>query len=300
MTMFSRVGRNTNIVTIPYIPPLPTPQGALALAQPNGWAQQHDNELYVHHHRKIVQPVIASGLWLGNLPPALASGLLTDNPFNLAIDTVPFGSPDANGWAEANNNHSPTRGTIVSDSSAPQSPNNVVQFFMEAGFSGGIAPFTYYFSHSNKKHVYACFVWKPSSPFQSHPSGVNKILFWFTASNADCGMIMQGANPGKLIVFTEYPSDVRHLTGNINNPDVVLGAYHYIELEMVYASSNGASDGTAKWWMDGLQIGSYSDITTPSDAGFNNYEFSPTWGGTNSTVSADQYHRLDEAAAYGI
>ena len=194
-------------------------------------------------------------------------------------------------WNDAGN------GSIIADAGAPASPPNVFQIMYPQGFAGGSAPATMYYDHPASKEVYTGFWWKPSNPWQNHPSSnVNKILFWYTAtSGQSIDIQMYGPAPYHLHVVTEFPSGSIRFQPNVNSTAVTLGQWHKIEWYIKYATTATSGDGIVKWWMDGVLQGSYSNIQTPDDAGFIEWKLSPTWGGIGDTKSETDYYWFDQA-----
>lgn len=208
--------------------------------------------------------------------------------------------PGGSGWnsiANSQGGDGMWNTTRVDDASAPSSPTSVVQWRYPSGFGGGTAPGTLYFSHQVQTEVFAGFWWKPSSPWQNNPSNVNKIAFWFTASSAivDIQMFFD-ANTSQynLHVVPEFPSGTVRYEPNVNVTSVALGQWHLVEWHMKYASTPGGTDGVLEWWLDGVLQGEYTDMQTPADAGFDQFEFSPTWGGTTGTKSETDYYWIDQ------
>ena len=77
-----------------------------------------------------------------------------------------------------------------------------------------------------------------------------------------------------------------------NNP-VTLGVWHKIEWHIKYASTSTSGDGVVEWWMDGVLEGRYANLQTPDDAGFTEYQVSPTWGGLGGVKTENDYFQYD-------
>jgi uncharacterized protein YjdB len=220
--------------------------------------------------------------------------VLSDNALSAAVPGTQGEAsiPGGNGWSSIYNGAGNV--TEVADATAPLSGGSVWQFRYPAGFGGGEAPATEFFNHAAAREVYAGFWWKPSSPWQNHPSSnVNKIAFWFGGGGGQSIDIqMYGPAPYYLHVVTEFPSGFR-LRPNVTATPVTLGQWHKIEWHIKYASSAGSGDGVVEWWLDGVLQGSYSNVQTPGDAGFTMFQFSPTWGGVGDTKSETDYYWFD-------
>src|ERR1041385_8648297 len=236
------------------------------------------------------QPPVSGG-W-GHEPAGFT--VLTDYGLTDAIPVTQgeVAIPGGSGWSSIYNGAGNV--TEVADATAPLSGGSVWQFRYPAGFGGGEAPATEFFNHAAAREVYAGFWWKPSSPWQNHPSSnVNKIAFWFGGGGGQSIDIqMYGPAPYYLHVVTEFPSGFR-LRPNVTATPVTLGQWHKIEWHIKYASSAGSGDGVVEWWLDGVLQGSYSNVQTPGDAGFTMFQFSPTWGGVGDTKSETDYYWFD-------
>jgi hypothetical protein len=226
--------------------------------------------------------------------PPPPPGLWPDEPSGFTtIADYGFDALNLNGWTTIWNDAG--NGTIALDPNAPVSAPNVLQIMYPAGFAGGSAPATMYLDHAPVKEAFTGFWWKPSSPWENHPSSnVNKILFWYTASNANIDIQMYGPAPYKLHVVQEFPSGSIRFQPNVNSTPVTLGQWHRIEWYIKYATTSTSADGVVKWWLDGVLQGSFTNIQTPDDAGLFEYKISPTWGGVNDTKSETDYYWYDQ------
>ena len=70
--------------------------------------------------------------------------------------------------------------------------------------------------------------------------------------------------------------------------------YHW---ELVFTvNSGGGANGTADWWINGVQVGHYTGIGYVSGSQSRNFttmKLDPTWGGLNGVVPADQFMTFD-------
>lgn len=187
---------------------------------------------------------------------------------------------------------------IVADSTAPLSPAGVLEYVYPQGFAGGTAPATHYLPLGNKKEIFVGLQWKVSNPWHGHASGVNKIQFIYLAGSADVAMVMYGIEGGRyeLRVLPQWQEHTASwLTSNAAERPVTLGEWHRIEWHLKYESSYGAGDGIIRWWLDGDLLGSYSNVRFPNDAGFTEYQISPTWGGVGDTKRQPDSYRFDHS-----
>jgi hypothetical protein len=239
--------------------------------------------------------------WLAVLLVACSSGTpssppstgWTHQPPGFAVLTDwPLDAFSGGGW----NIKNPTGdATIVPDTAAPVSAPNVGQWRYPAGFAGGQAPATLY--HALPPSFTEGFVgvwWKPSDPWQGHPSQVNKIFFLL---GGDCGNlvpVMYGppGGPYQLRVAPEWGSTWSWLTPNASAKPIALGAWHKIELYFKY-DTPGKADGIVRWWMDGTLIGDHARVAFPRRGCFAEFQLSPTWGGVGDTKSQTDYFCYD-------
>src|SRR2546425_1788867 len=179
---------------------------------------------------------------------------------------------------------------LTTDATAPVLPSSVLQFTYEVGFPAGYEPgVAFYDPATPVKQTYFGFWWKPSNPWQPHPSGVNKIAFLFSAAG-NIYIMMYFDGRYTIHVETQFPSDTRNLAPNVTTTPVVLGAWHRIEWFVKYSSTTTSRDGAAQWWLDGVLQGGYKDLQMPGDVGFTEYQLAPTWGGMQGTkIERDCY-----------
>jgi hypothetical protein len=224
-----------------------------------------------------VTPPPATGSW-PNEPAGYAA--ISDQPWN-ALSTL--------GWNHQNRGAS---SAISVDSSAPLSASNVLAHSYPVGLPGGVEPAVdWYQLPASFTEGYVAMWWKPSNPWQGHPSGVNKIFFIF-GSAGHIIPVMYGTGNGtyELRVAPEWGS-WSWLTPNVSSGTVTLGQWHRIE---IYFKQN-TSGGVIKWWMDGNLIGSYSNIAFPSSMVFQEVQIAPTWGGVGGTKTQQDYFWFDHA-----
>jgi len=203
-----------------------------------------------------------------------------------------MGALTGSGW---NINNASGYASIVSDATALLSPPAVGQWRYPAGFPGGDAPATMYYSLPPAfNEGFVGVTWKASNPWQGHPSNVNKIYFLLGGACGNLIPIMYGppGGPYDLRVAPEWGSSWNFLTPNATNVPVSLGVWHKIELYFKY---NTAGAGIVRWWMDGTLIGNYTNVSFPASGCFAEFQFSPTWGGVGATKSQTDYFWYDHA-----
>jgi hypothetical protein len=176
-----------------------------------------------------------------------------------------------------------TRGRVeqASDPTAPYSQPNVYDFIFPAGMVEGFAPATVYYTFAARE-AYVAFWWKPSSPFDLGPNG-NKIAFLFNGGGASGGqqfLILR--RDGLLHVLPEYRGDFRWRNPNVAATPVTLGAWHLVEWY------THLSDGTLKWWLDGVLQGHHTDVRNA--VAFDMFQLSPTFGGNTGARKRQTDH----------
>ena len=219
----------------------------------------------------------------------------------------PGGATKLGGWP-----HEPAGFATVSDGFATVSgdlgwrcegdglslaPDQLV-FTYRPGFQSGYAPGVAYLDvPAPIAETYFGFVWKPSDPWQTHPSGVNKIALLFpSTSGGGTIYVMMFHDRGRytIQVETTFERDTRRLEPNITATPVVLGAWHQIEWYVRYSSNPSSRDGVVRWWLDGVPQGEYTDLQMPPDPGFTQYTIRPVWGGAEGNTKQQQ-----DSFAYG-
>jgi hypothetical protein len=156
-------------------------------------------------------------------------------------------------------------------------------FTYRPGFHSGYAPGVAYLDlTAPAPEVYFGFWWKPSRPWQSHSSGVNKVALLFPSTSAGGTVYIMMFHDGErytMQVETTFDADTRRLEPNLTATPVSLGAWHRVEWYVKYSSNPSSRDGVVRWWLDGVPQGEYSDLQMPPDAGFTQYTIRPVWGG---------------------
>jgi len=226
-------------------------------------------------------------------PPSPPSTGWTHQPPGFAIwADWPLDALTGSGWGINN-----ARGyaTIVEDPAAPGSAPHVGQWRYPPGFPGGEAPATMY--HSLPPAFTEGFVgvwWKPSEPWQGHPSHVNKIYFLLGGSCGNLVPVMYGppGGPYQLRIAPEWGSQWRWLTPNVNAKPIALGAWHKLELYFKY-NTPGTANGIVRWWMDGAAMGDHANVAFPAPGCFTEFQISPTWGGVGDAKTHTDHFWFD-------
>jgi hypothetical protein len=54
-----------------------------------------------------------------------------------------------------------------------------------------------------------------------------------------------------------------------------------------------------RWWLDGGLVGDYTTVRYPHDAGFIEYQLSPTWGGVGDVKRETDSYRFNRSYISG-
>ena len=226
------------------------------------------------------------------MPPPPSSGWTHQPPGFVAWTDWGLEALSGRGW---NTNNAHGHATVIADPGAPLSPPGVGQWRYPVGFPGGEAPATMYHAlPPSFTEGYVGIWWKPSEPWQGHPSQVNKIYFLLGGACGNLVPVMYGPPGGRyqLRVAPEWGADWHWLTPNVKDVAVALGAWHKIELYFKY-NTPGNANGIVRWWMDEIAIGDHANLTFPSPGCFTEFQISPTWGGVGHAKTQTDHFWFD-------
>jgi hypothetical protein len=189
--------------------------------------------------------------------------------------------------------------TIQQDASAPKSPSSVIQMRFPAGFGGGASPGVLEKGLGSKyTTIYISYWMKLSSNWYGHPSSnVNKQFHMWINGGNHVFTLAQGSGNGPLraeIWLQGTAAGERNLLPNLGqSASIIRGQWQRWEMVLT-CNTGGAANGTIEWWLDGVKVGSYTDVKLePSLSAWELIQWSPTWGGTGSSVPADQFESVD-------
>lgn len=270
--------------------PMPTARDILAAGVVNGTLYTVGGEPS-YHAVEAFRPSLAPP----PPPPPPAGWPNEPRGFTTMMDE-PFNALSENGWNAAQGQATNGSGlTLATDAGAPQSPPSVLAFAYDSGFQGGDAPgVEYYTPAAPVGETYFGFWWKASNPWQDHPADVNAIADLFAETSGMIVIELDGAT-NTISVVPEFPADNRNLVANARATPVVLGAWHRIEWYVKYSTKGTSRDGVTRWWLDGVLQGEYTDLQMPEDAGFVEYDLSPTWGGVGGVKTETDFFWIDHA-----
>jgi hypothetical protein len=247
--------------------------------------------------RTLITIVTALSLGVATIPRTDAASPAWPNEpagFTTLIDW-PFNTVTGGGW-----NQNTGAASIVSDSTAPLSPSNVMEMAYPIGFRDGSAPDTVW-RGLGVNEMFVGFWWKPSNPWQDDPSG-NKIAFLDIIVHT---FVIMMPVQHEIWIQLDFGADNSHLPNSSgvvgptnvwgNRVTVSLGQWHRIEIHVKNSTTALSRDGILRWWIDGVNAGNYTNVNYLGlSQPFVEFQFSPTWGGNSGAVKTEQdYFRYD-------
>ncbi len=205
---------------------------------------------------------------------------------------------------------------VLTDPTALQSPNSVLQVDFEAGTvpgfevgaSGGYRQFGGWdgagvLSNTEYSDYYESTLLKiPTPDFETQEVGVKILGYWGVSNNnqplasgtgpTELYAIMRGSGTGtsvmsswNLDMYTQGISST-YVPQNKNlSTKITAGTWHQFETYMKL-NTIGQSDGIWKWWIDGVLIGDYESmqfINASQSSGFWGRSMNLVWGGQGGT-----------------
>jgi hypothetical protein len=222
----------------------------------------------------------------------VGSTVLADNPWN---ETLPTGWDQL--WG--------CDCRIVSDPTAPLSPNNVLEARRLSGSTGGSDSA---FQFSAKDDLYVGFYWKPSNPFTGWAQGQNKIALLQSPAGGHVYILMNGAqNSGSFSLGAQLDyGDVdnghlpnsdgdspgaRNIYPGEGNSKVTLGEWHRVEIYMKKSTKPSDQNGVFQMWVNGSRIINHTKVNYPS--GFTMVWMTQIWDSGIPLTGGAEYHWYD-------
>ena len=237
-------------------------------------------------------------------PPGTAepSGMTT-------ITERPFSAISEDGWSVAAASGSVNNFSIVQDATAPKSPSGVGQILYPAGFSAGGEPVNVYTVLSPQYRTLYLGIWlKMSSNFQGNPTTVNKMIHLFTGGSNHVVPTIWGSDNGMLqagvllqgVVTDGKGQSASNLYPNLGpTGEIHRGQWHHLEYVLV-GNTSGTANASAEWWLDGVKVGSYTNMQYVSGSStWEQLAWAPTWGGVIGTVTSAMTESFDHIRVSG-
>jgi uncharacterized protein YjdB len=237
-------------------------------------------------------------------PPGTAepSGMntITERPFSAIME---------DSWSMVAASGCTCNFSIVSDPTAPKSPSSIGQILYPAGFSAGGEPVNVYTVLSPQYKTLYVGIWlKMSSNFQGNPTLVNKMIHLFTGGSNHVVPTIWGSGNGMLqagvllqgVVTDGKGQSASNLYPNLGpTGEIHRGQWHHLEYVFV-GNTSGTANASAEWWLDGVKVGSYTNMEYVSgNSVWEQLAWAPTWGGVTGTVTSAMTESFDHIRVSG-
>ena len=203
--------------------------------------------------------------------------------------------------------------TIVSDASAPFSASKVAQMKYPAGMTAGRAPGLAQIAYSTpRKQMYVSFYAKVSPTFSGNQSNTNKTIFlWLAGAGNRVFLSMEGGYMNPLYWTVRYQASTTSganpapRLGHVNKSAALVTRGQWQKIELLQTvGTPGGKNSTVRLWVNGVLVTTADnvDLIGPSETnitGFNQVQWSPTFGGGGASVPYDMYLWFDHLYASG-
>lgn len=246
--------------------------------------------------------VLTVCLWLGAATQSYAAGVWTNEPAGSSVVMdCPFNSVGGCGILDAY-----STSQIVSDSSAPITPGNVVKSTIYAGNTSGGMQLNYV-TPQVYREMYVGLMWRTNPQFYGRTTG-NKLFFirgpstngvWLFGNSA----LVNGTAP---MIFAHNSGgglDNSHACSldlglacypNVGNGTLTRGVWTKLEAYVKSSTTNTSRDGIVRWWINGVLVGNYTNLNYGGQAGLNEWVWAETWdGGVIPIPVVDWSHFVD-------
>lgn len=199
----------------------------------------------------------------------------------------------------------PGSGTVVNDLTAPKSPGNIVAQNFTPSLTGGSSPGSFGTSLTQRQTIYVAIWMKLSPNFEGHPSGVNKVLHFFTAGGRNTVILnVRGSGAGTLVpgfltqgLAASYQGQGTEVNFDAGASTCTIARGSWAKYELLMKNNTpGAPDGTLELWMNGAKCVTATGLTIVGAGQNNKWEdvwWSPTWGGVGSSPSQTFFEAVD-------
>lgn len=194
--------------------------------------------------------------------------------------------------------------------------------------SGGVGTFTYEVGQdggapanvvksggfTGRRHIYVYIKIRPSTNWQGHDSGINKLVYLVDNSAGSQGPFyveLYGWNNGPLRLGLSRQAQFQGSAFNFrynsagngvsNDETLTKGSFNELELDILLATA-GNSDGTIDGWVNGTKVLEFTGVSN-TKAGHNGtitkVNVAPIWGGVGDSVVEEMYLDFDEVYVSG-
>lgn len=181
--------------------------------------------------------------------------------------------------------------SVVTDTSAPMSPSNVLRSQGNASTGTGGTEL-HYIAPSPIKEVYVGFWWRTNPEFTGNQVNANKTFFIRGTQGGQNGVFYLRSNPGQskfLYWSTQLPynlnqcfgaPDQDHCYPNVSTTAIIPGTWYKVEVYMKASTCPTCRDGAVRWWINGVLNGNYSNFAYGPLV--NEWVWSETWDGAGN------------------
>jgi hypothetical protein len=236
--------------------------------------------------------------------------MLTSRSFNSTASST-SDRAGAEGWDPVEGRYGNL--SVVSDPSAPRSGSAVAQMKYPAGMTAGRAPGLAQVAFGSAvKQIYVSFWAKTSATFSGNQSNTNKTIFlWLAGAGNRVFLSMEGGFTNPLYWTVRYQAATASganpapRLGHVNKAAAMVtrGQWQQIELIQTLGTPGGANS-SVRLYVNGTLVTTADDVDLigPSETnitGFNQVQWSPTFGGGGAAVPYDMYLWFDHVYVSG-
>ena len=203
---------------------------------------------------------------------------------------------------------------IVSDPTAPKSGPMVAQMKYPAGMTAGRAPGTAQLPIKTSplpRQLYVSFWAKTSATFSGNQSNTNKTIFlWLAGAGNRVFLSMEGGFSNPLYWTVRYQASTASganpapRLGHVNKAAALVTRGQWQRIELVQTlGTPGGKNSSVRLYVNGVLVTTADnvDLIGPGEniAGFNQVQWSPTFGGGGAAVPHDMYLWFDHVYVSG-
>jgi hypothetical protein len=198
----------------------------------------------------------------------------------IALNEQPWAALAANGWGYLRRASSKDD-EIMTDTTAPRSPPDVLRIIFPPDMSGDSQPSVHWISLPRSREVYTGWWMKFSPNWTASPAGGGKLTFLHAAPDGQ-GQVYSGIfgaiAPHHISVNTEWaPYGQKIWAPNVATTPIYYDRWYAVDWYVKWESFPGAGNGILRWWVNGVLNGNHSNVIFPANGtGFQQFEFAPT------------------------